>query len=236
VNANATTTIFNKYFKGLFLGRIKNIPPSIIENNYIKIFKVIISELCGVVGLGEIPIMLVGQAGKRGYASTMVMQDTTTQIAANLPKEWTVKKSEWYTYNRKLPNNVYVVAKALVTKELSTYPADYPATWCQHFDGGRSWYTNVGHFGENFANVDFLQHLLNGINFAADKNAGGCGKNEIVSILSRPNNSINTFRFYSEDKGARLFFNVLGVTKTKPANGKLPDYKGELFAVPPREN
>ena len=41
--------------------------------------------------------------------------------------------------------------------------AEHPTAWCQVYDGGRSWYTGGGHTDESFADPDFLQHLLGGL-------------------------------------------------------------------------
>ena len=44
-------------------------------------------------------------------------------------------------------------------------PEYYPVTWCQEYEGGRVWYTNMGHYAENFRQEEFIQHLLDGINW-----------------------------------------------------------------------
>ena len=60
----------------------------------------------------------------------------------------------------------------LATLDESTYSggtmgADHPISWCRFFDGGRSWYTAMGHTSESYSDPRFLQHLLGGIQFAA---------------------------------------------------------------------
>jgi type 1 glutamine amidotransferase len=44
---------------------------------------------------------------------------------------------------------------------------DHPIAWAHFYDGGRAWYTALGHTEESFAEPLFLQHLLGGIRFAA---------------------------------------------------------------------
>ena len=39
--------------------------------------------------------------------------------------------------------------------------------WCQDYDGGRSWYTGMGHTDASYADPQFLTHLLGGIQTAA---------------------------------------------------------------------
>src|SRR5262249_45488893 len=47
--------------------------------------------------------------------------------------------------------------------------------WCQEYDGGRSWYTGMGHTPESYSDPLFLQHLLGGIEFAAGEIKVDCG-------------------------------------------------------------
>ena len=60
----------------------------------------------------------------------------------------------------------------LATLDESTYSGgvdgfDHPISWYKYFDGGRSWYTGLGHTEGTYAEPLFLQHLLGGILFAA---------------------------------------------------------------------
>lgn len=41
-----------------------------------------------------------------------------------------------------------------------------PLAWCQEFEGGRVWYTALGHKPEHYADKDFQKHLLGGILWA----------------------------------------------------------------------
>ena len=43
---------------------------------------------------------------------------------------------------------------------------DHPISWCQRYDGGRSWYTGLGHTDASFLEPAFLQHLLGGLEVA----------------------------------------------------------------------
>ncbi len=42
----------------------------------------------------------------------------------------------------------------------------HPISWKQEYEGGRSFYTALGHTTESYADANFLQHLLAGIKFA----------------------------------------------------------------------
>ena len=44
---------------------------------------------------------------------------------------------------------------------------DHPISWCQRYDGGRSWYTGLGHTQASFAEAGILSHIGAGIEIAA---------------------------------------------------------------------
>ena len=48
-----------------------------------------------------------------------------------------------------------------------TMGARHPIAWCRRFDGGRSWYTALGHTEASYAEPRFRAHLLGGIRWAA---------------------------------------------------------------------
>lgn len=62
---------------------------------------------------------------------------------------------------------------------------DHPIAWHKHFEGGRSWYTNLGHRKETWSDSTFRRHLLEGIRWAADVSRW----NRIV-ITSTPKNPL----------------------------------------------
>src|SRR6185503_17307304 len=42
-----------------------------------------------------------------------------------------------------------------------------PIAWSHFYDGGRAWYTALGHTAQSYTEPLFLTHLLGGIQFAA---------------------------------------------------------------------
>ena len=44
--------------------------------------------------------------------------------------------------------------------------ADHPIAWWHDYDGGRSWYTALGHTSESYYEPLFLAHLWGGITYA----------------------------------------------------------------------
>ena len=53
----------------------------------------------------------------------------------------------------------------------------HPISWNHEFDGGRSWYTAIGHRAEIYADEDYRNHLRGGILWAAglDPDSVACG-------------------------------------------------------------
>jgi cytochrome c len=50
--------------------------------------------------------------------------------------------------------------------EGGTNGANHPMSWYHEYDGGRAWYTNMGHTEATYAEPLFLKHLLGGIRWA----------------------------------------------------------------------
>jgi type 1 glutamine amidotransferase len=45
----------------------------------------------------------------------------------------------------------------------------YPAAWCHEFDGGRAWYTALGHSREDYSNPTYLAHIIEGLKWLTNK-------------------------------------------------------------------
>ncbi|MES2920871.1 MAG: ThuA domain-containing protein [Verrucomicrobiota bacterium] len=107
--------------------------------------------------------------------ATVLMLDRSHPSTKNSPQRW-ARTDEWYNFQTNPRGNVHVLA----TLDETTYSGgtmghDHPIAWCQNFDGGRSWYSALGHTTESFAEPDFLAHLLGGIEWAAGKEPGDAG-------------------------------------------------------------
>ena len=46
---------------------------------------------------------------------------------------------------------------------------DHPISWCHAFEGGRSWYTGLGHDEAVYTDANFLQQLRAGLRYATGK-------------------------------------------------------------------
>ena len=59
---------------------------------------------------------------------------------------------------------------------------DHPISWCQPYDGGRSWYTGMGHTAASFSEPDYLEHILGGIEITAGAVASAECTNERPAV------------------------------------------------------
>jgi glucose/arabinose dehydrogenase len=142
-----------------------------------------------------------GQLLGAHFASHPPVRQATIEVAdhahastAHLPDRW-IRSDEWYSYNVNPRGDVHV----LMTVDESTYLGgtmgfDHPIAWYKYFDGGRSWYTGLGHTAETYAEPLFLDHLLGGIQFAAGQAPADLGgtidanwrKVELATGLNNP--------------------------------------------------
>ena len=109
-----------------------------------------------------------GPKGSRGYPDWINMVGSE-QWRRRLPKRWQLEKVEWYFWNyHRNFSDLEIVATADARQNQPELPAHYPVTWCHEYKGGRIWYTNMGHYAENFRQKEFIQHVLDGIAWAAE--------------------------------------------------------------------
>src|SRR5579872_3399142 len=94
------------------------------------------------------------------------IEDTTDSATAHLPNPWK-RHDEWYDYRVNPRPNVHVLASL----DQTSYPgskmgADHPIMWRHEFEGGRSWYTGMGHTIESYSDPLYLKMLAAGIEWA----------------------------------------------------------------------
>ncbi|HEY7092301.1 MAG TPA: ThuA domain-containing protein [Ktedonobacterales bacterium] len=103
-------------------------------------------------------------------SATIHVVDHAHPSTAGLPDRWT-RTDEWYNFTTNPRPQVHV----LMTVDESTYAggamgADHPIAWCHEYDGGRAWYTALGHTAESYREPLFLAHLWGGVEYAANRN------------------------------------------------------------------
>lgn len=96
--------------------------------------------------------------------------DSNFIATKHLPRTWK-RWDEWYNFKSlQLDNNVHI----LITIDESSYTGGengsfHPMSWYHEFDGGRAFYTELGHTKESYKDPLYLQHLLGGIEYAIGK-------------------------------------------------------------------
>ncbi|MBC7745220.1 MAG: ThuA domain-containing protein [Flavobacterium sp.] len=96
--------------------------------------------------------------------------DKKNIATSHLPEKWK-RIDEWYNYKDINPD-----IKVLMSLDEKSYEGgkngdNHPIAWYHEFDGGRSFYTGLGHTDESYADPLFLKHLLGGIKYAVGNNA-----------------------------------------------------------------
>jgi plastocyanin/type 1 glutamine amidotransferase len=108
------------------------------------------------------------------------------------------RTDEWYNYQGPVAPAVNGSSTAadysarlsgvhvLATVDESTYGEDdgngadddHPITWCSDYEGGRVWYTGMGHTQASFTEPYFVQMILGGLETASRNAAADCGDDE----------------------------------------------------------
>lgn len=93
----------------------------------------------------------------KNHLATQHLSDTWTHF------------DEWYNF-KSISGDIQV----LLSLDESSYEGGkngdfHPIAWCQEFDGGRMFYTGMGHTKESYSDPKFKEHLLGGILYCLDK-------------------------------------------------------------------
>ena len=111
------------------------------------------------------------------FASHPAIQQATVRIEEAdhpstrcLPDPW-IRTDEWYDFRARPASSVTVLAAVdESTYQGATMGPPHPIAWYHPFDGGRAWYTAMGHTEESYAEPAFLDHLAGGMLWAAAGN------------------------------------------------------------------
>ena len=100
-------------------------------------------------------------------AATLNIADSENIATKHLPNPW-IRKDEWYSF-KWMAADLHV----LITIDEKSYdlnkiePMGYhPMAWYHEYDGGRAFYTELGHVEESYTDPLYLRHILGGIAYA----------------------------------------------------------------------
>lgn len=79
-------------------------------------------------------------------------------------------EDEWYNFKDSVLSRVNV----LLTLDESSYEGkrmnkNHPIAWYQYYEGGRMFYTGMGHTKEIYSNPAYVKHVVEGVNWAAGR-------------------------------------------------------------------
>lgn len=101
-------------------------------------------------------------------SARLIVEDRAHVSTFHLPIHWNVK-DEWHRFGSNPREEVHV----LISLDESSYKGkdkmfgDHPISWHQEYDGGRSFFTTLGHTKEIYGNQHYRDHILGGIKWAA---------------------------------------------------------------------
>ncbi len=100
--------------------------------------------------------------------AALIKTDTAHISCKHLPERWT-RTDEWYNF-KQAPTGVNV----LLALDEATYKggdmgANHPMSWYHTIDGGRAFYTALGHTVESYRDTLFLEHVRQGVLWSSGK-------------------------------------------------------------------
>jgi cytochrome c len=91
--------------------------------------------------------------------------DTGNASTQFLPRPWK-RTDEFYSY-KELNKDVHILLNIDETSYKGGHKmGDHPMAWEHEYDGGRAFYTELGHTKESYTEENYLKHLLAGIQYA----------------------------------------------------------------------
>ncbi|MDT0316926.1 ThuA domain-containing protein [Streptomyces millisiae] len=171
--------------------------------------------------------------------ATVKVEDPAHPSTAELPVRWD-RYDEWYNYRANPRGDVHVLASLDETTYTGgSMGAEHPISWCQNYDGGRAWYTGMGHTTDSYSDPRFLTHLLGGIRSAAGVVAADCTASLTGSFekVTLDDNTSNPMELAVADDGRVLYIDRNGAVRVVRADGTvvtaatLPVYTGQEFGL-----
>ena len=100
---------------------------------------------------------------------TVLVEDSTHLSTKCLPAKW-IRPDEWYNFKSRPAADFRV----LLTVDEKSYEGGrmgekHPLAWYHEFEGGRAWYSALGHFDEHYTDPVFRSHILGGMLWAMRK-------------------------------------------------------------------
>ena len=98
----------------------------------------------------------------------VVVIDKKHPSTSMLPDRWK-RFDEWYSYKSIVAGPTVLAMLDEKTYEGGKNGDNHPIAWYRNFEGGRSFYTGMGHTDESYVEPLFMAHLLGGIQWTMGK-------------------------------------------------------------------
>lgn len=98
--------------------------------------------------------------------ATLHVEDPADPTMVDLPASWT-RTDEWYSFRERPDAHVVMTLdETSYSPGTSTMGGEHPMTWLHEYEGGRSFYTALGHTKESYSEPLFLEMLTHAIEWA----------------------------------------------------------------------
>ncbi|TKT89698.1 ThuA domain-containing protein [Dyadobacter frigoris] len=107
-----------------------------------------------------------------GQSFTVNVLDPKNPSLAHLPQKWNRDLDEFYFLKEMAVNlnvlavNDHTTIQKPAGKALDTFGTIFPSVWWHNYDGGRAFYTSLGHEKGDYLKEDLRKHILGGIEWA----------------------------------------------------------------------
>lgn len=100
----------------------------------------------------------------------VLVTDSTHPSTTHLPARWTIQDECYYSYQ--LNPDIHVLLSVdlntIEDEQKDEYPGEtfgqlFPLSWCHRYEGGRQWYTALGHDPGFYEDPLFVEHLRGGL-------------------------------------------------------------------------
>jgi cytochrome c len=145
---------------------------------------------------------------------TVTVADRLHPASASLPERWT-RTDEWYAFQ----TNPRLDAHVLMSLDGGDM-GDHPLAWCKDYQGGKSFYTALGHTEASWSEEPFLTHVQSGLEWAAGRIDGDCetGRGDVFEKQVLDSETTSPMKLEVADDGRVWFIERFGALKVHDPN------------------
>ena len=101
--------------------------------------------------------------------ATLHIMNNRHSATKSLPKSW-VHTDEWYDFKDMNPDVNFLMYIDETSYEGANQGGQHAMAWYHNYDGGRAFYTGLGHTNESYTDSLYLKHILGGLHYAIGDN------------------------------------------------------------------